>query len=87
MLKRGTEQMSTSYENGKQARIEGKKSTDNPFIIGYTKLGSPKLSDEGIEWEQGFNSIGRIADKKEVQAANSVEVSRFRRKANRYYTR
>lgn len=73
------------FQSGKQAKIEGKTLQDNPHIIGFTKLGSPKLSDEGIEWEQGFSSVGRIAGKAEVQSASQVNVSRFRRKSNRYY--
>lgn len=77
--------MSTSYEMGKAAKIAGKTANDNPYIIGYTKLGSIKLSENGISWEQGFNSIGRIASKQEIEAARKVDISRFKRKSNNYY--
>lgn len=74
-----------SFEAGKKAKLEGKMVQDNPFIVGYTKLGNPKLSDEGIAWEAGFNSIGRVASQKEMNEASKVDVSRFRRKSNRSY--
>jgi hypothetical protein len=74
-----------TYEAGRKARLEGKTASDNPYVIGITKLGNPKLSEAGVEWDRGFNSIGRVAGKAEVDAARTVEVSRFRRKPNRYY--
>lgn len=74
-----------SFEAGRKAKLEGKQASDNPFIVGYTKLGSPKLSDEGVAWEQGFASIGRVASKAEMNEAAKVDVSRFRRKSNRSY--
>lgn len=76
-----------SFEAGRKAKLEGKVASDNPFIIGFTKLGSPKLSEEGIAWELGFNSIGRVASAKEMNEAAKVDVSKFRRKSNRYYGR
>ena len=77
--------MTAPFDAGRTARIAGLDSSANPHIVGYTKLGSPKLSDDGIAWLSGFSSIGRVASDKEVHAARSVDVTRFRRKANRYY--
>jgi len=74
-----------TFEAGKKAKLEGKFAKDNPYIIGYTKLGNPKLSEEGLEWERGFYSIGRIASKKEMENAAQYDVSRFKRKSNNYY--
>lgn len=74
------------FEAGKIAKASGKSSDENPYIVGYTKLGAPKLSEEGHDWQAGFASVGRVASKEEVEAARSVEVSRFRRKSNRYYS-
>lgn len=74
------------FEAGKIAKAAGKTSTDNPYIVGYTKLGSPKLSEDGVEWQNGFGSVGRECSKKEMDAARELDVSRFRRKSNRYYT-
>ena len=75
----------TPFEAGRIAKLEGKADTANPFIIGYTKLGSPKLSEEGVEWQSGFASVGRVASKAEMNEAAKVDVSRFRRKSNRSY--
>lgn len=77
--------MTAAFEAGRQAKLSGKARSDNPHITGYTKLGAAKLSEEGIAWEQGFNSIGRVASDAEMQAARKVDVSRFRRKSNRHY--
>lgn len=75
----------TPFEAGRAARLAGKAVTDNPHVVGHTKLGAPKLSDEGVEWERGFSSVGRVAGAAEVAAAASVDVRRFRRKPNRSY--
>jgi hypothetical protein len=79
--------MSTAYENGRKARLEGQPSSTNPHVVGFTKLGAPKLSEEGIAWDQGFASIGRMASEAEMHAARKVDVTRFRRKSNRFYNR
>lgn len=54
-----------------------------------TKLGNVRFSDfeAGSDWDNGFRSMqpARVASQKEIQAAQSVDVSRFRKKANRYY--
>lgn len=84
-MNRVEQAMSNPFQVGRQAKLDGKAATDNPFITGYTKLGSPKLSDEGIEWEAGYNSIGRVASKAEMNEAAKVDVSRFRRRSNNYY--
>jgi hypothetical protein len=76
-----------SFEAGKQAALNGKSLSDNPHTCGFTKLGSVKLTEEGIEWQNGFNStVCRVASQKETQAARSVDVSRFKRKSNRHYS-
>lgn len=78
--------MDLAFIEGKQAAAQGKQLSDNPYVIGHTKLGSPKLSDDGVRWENGFLSIGRRASEKEVRDANELtDVSRFRKKPNRYY--
>lgn len=77
---------SKAFEQGASAAIAGLSHSDNPYVVGYTKLGNPKLSEDGVEWQTGFNyAIPRIASAKEVKAARSVDVSRFKRKFNRYY--
>ena len=79
--------MLNAYEFGKQAFAEGKSLHDNPYTCGLTKLGNVKLTEEGIEWERGFLTAKplRQASKEELLAANRVDVSRFRRKPNRFY--
>ena len=81
----------TDFEAGKTAYLAGKLASDNPYICGVTKLGAPKFSDAdlGADWERGFISGApvRKASKAEFDAAAQVDVSRFRRKSNRYYTR
>lgn len=75
------------YEIGFDDNAAGKTENDNPFYNGeLTKLGAKKLNEDAVEWLNGFNSRKvRYASKEEIQAANSVDVSRFRRKSNRYY--
>jgi hypothetical protein len=81
--------MTTTFQVGFAAGKSGAPSTSNPFIAGTTKLGAPKFSDfdEGSAWAAGWQSAqpARVAGKAELAAAASVEVSRFRRKANRCY--
>lgn len=79
--------MSEAFQAGMNAAKEGKKDSDNPYICGTTKLGSVKFSEGGIDWDNGFRSMqpARKASKEEIQAAASVDVSRFRKKFNRYY--
>ena len=78
--------MSPAFEAGIEACKSGKTENDNPFIIGKTKLGNNKLSEDGIEWLNGFvSAIKRVATQKEMQVAAQYDVSRFRRKSNRYY--
>lgn len=78
---------SISFEQGKQAAREGQGRSANPHIIGTTKLGAPRLSEEGVEWERGWieGQPRRLASKKEMEAAAELDVSRFRRRSNRYY--
>lgn len=83
--------MTSDFEAGKQAFLSGLTQNDNPYICGLTKLGNPKFSDQeaGADWERGFISAKpeRVASAKEIAAARSVDVSRFRRKSNRYYAK
>jgi len=80
--------MSEAYKDGMKAAKEGKQASDNPYICGTTKLGSIKFSEGGIDWDNGFRSMqpARKASEKEIQAAASVDVSRFRKKSNRFYS-
>lgn len=71
-------QIPTELLEGKQAAAQGKSLADNPYVIGHTKLGAPKLGAAGLAWEQGFASIGRRASPAEVAAAASVDVRNFR---------
>jgi hypothetical protein len=82
-----TLEASSEYEAGRKAYHSGKSEHDNPHIIGKTKLGNPKFSDEGHDWLAGYNDAKppRVASKREKDAAASVDVSPFRRKSNRYY--
>lgn len=79
----------SAFEAGKQAFISGKTEQDNPYLTGeFTKLGSAKMTEEGHDWLNGFCSmIKRVASKEEIQAASNVDITRFRRKSNRYYGR
>lgn len=78
--------MNTAFLEGKQAAAQGKSVDDNPYFTGeFTKLGTPRLSEDGHAWREGFGSIGRRATAKEVANAEELDVSRFRRKSNRYY--
>ena len=73
------------FEEGMVARKAGAPVESNPYCIGFTKLGSMKLSYEGLEWERGFYSVQRWATKKELADAELADISKFRRKSNRYY--
>lgn len=74
------------FQAGKVAYHAGKTENDNPYICGTTKLGNPKMTEEGYDWLAGFNSCkARKATEAEVATAATVDVSRFRRKSNRYY--
>lgn len=80
----------TPFEQGQQAGREGKTFADMvpaEFIIGRTKLGAPKLGEAGEQWLDGYHSTYRRgpATKQEREAAAAYDVSRFRRKSNRYY--
>jgi hypothetical protein len=75
----------TAFEEGKVAKQTGASVESNPHCIGFTKLGAMKLSDEGLEWERGFYSVQRWATKKELADADLADISKFRRKSNRYY--
>ncbi len=79
--------MSEAFQAGMNAAKEGKKASDNPYICGTTKLGSIKFAEGGVDWDNGFRSMqpARVASQKELQAAATVDVSRFRKKSNRYY--
>lgn len=74
-----------SYEAGKQAALEGKTLADNPHTNGFTKLGSVKLTEEGHEWARGFGDVPRKVTKKEIADSRKMDISRFKRKSNRYY--
>jgi hypothetical protein len=78
---------SDEFKAGRLAYHGGKSETDNPHIIGRTKLGNLKLSDKGHDWLSGYTSAkpARVPSRKELAAAASVDVRRFRRKSNRYY--
>lgn len=79
--------MPSFFEIGRQAALGGKGISENPYTCGTTKLGNIKLTENGVEWEAGFNSAipARFADEKEMASARLLDVSRFRRKSNRYY--
>lgn len=79
--------MSEAFQAGVEAAKQGKKASDNPYICGTTKLGNVKYAEDGIDWDNGFRSMqpARIASKIEIEAAQSVDVTRFRKKANKYY--
>lgn len=77
------------YEAGRAAFLSGKALSDNPYICGQTARGNPKFSDfdAGCAWEDGYRSAqpARQASPQEIAAAASVDVSRFRRRPNRFY--
>lgn len=78
----------TPYEIGFDDNADGKMLDQNPFWNGeFTKFGNRRLSEEGIEWENGFRSRipPRKCTDKEIREAAKVDVTRFRRKSNRYY--
>lgn len=81
--------MCDDFNNGKKAYAVGLSLNDNPHIVGVTKLGNAKFGDfdRGAAWESGFRSAmpARQASQKEIEAAAELDVSRFRKKSNRYY--
>jgi hypothetical protein len=81
--------MSNPFTSGQEAFRAGQSESDNPYICGTTKMGSPKFSDAeaGAAWYAGWVSVkpARVASTKELAAADAVNVSRFRRKSNRHY--
>lgn len=71
--------MNLVFLEGKQAAAQGKSLKDNPYFTGeFTKLGTPKLSEDGHVWCEGFTSVGRRATPKEVSDAIKLNVG-FRR--------
>ena len=80
--------MSTSpFELGRLARLSGIAQNANPHVIGTTKLGAPKLNEEGVEWAQGWASVPRTVSVAEAADAQRYELHQYRRKSNRYYTK
>lgn len=75
------------FEEGQAAFAAGKTEQDNPYICGQTKLGNTKFAEGGQDWLAGWIAAKpvRKAGKAEIEAAARVDVSRFRRKSNRYY--
>ena len=81
------------YEIGFDDHASGKTLDHNPYWNGErTKLGARKIGEEGpaAEWQQGWEAREahvnpRISTKKEIDEAAKYDVSRFRRKSNRYY--
>lgn len=75
-----------AFAAGQDAHRAGLARDANPHRCGTTKLGAPKLTEAGLEWDAGWVScVRRIASKEEVAAANAVNVRQFKRKSNRYY--
>ena len=73
-----------SFEAGKQAALSGKSLSDNPHTCGFTKLGAVKLTEEGVDWQNGFNSATvRTVTKAEWAAA--IKGSPFKCDRNRQY--
>lgn len=78
--------MNGYYNEGRAAALSGKSLSDNPYFTGeFTKLGTPKLSEQGYEWADGFGSVFRECSTKEQADAANLDVSKFRRKSNQYY--
>lgn len=77
---------SAAFLEGKQAARDGKARGANPYTIGQTKSGVTKLSEEGIEWDNGWvdGQPPRVASAQEMAAYATVDVSRFRRRPNEY---
>jgi len=77
----------SAFTEGQQAFRAGKTEADNPYTNGRTALGALRLTEEGVAWAEGFQSAkpARKLSEAELEAARSVDVSRFRRKSNRYY--
>jgi hypothetical protein len=74
------------FAEGQEAGKAGKLYGDNPYFNGFTKLGSPKFGEGADEWEAGrCNAYTRWATKKELADAEAMDISKFRRKSNRYY--
>lgn len=82
-----TDTTNPAFLAGRQAQRDGLTLDRNPYIIGKTKLGNNRLSEEGVEWENGFRSAmpARILSAKELADARKYDLSPYRRKSNRYY--
>lgn len=78
---------SKQFMQGKTAAREGRELSANPYITGVTTLGAPRLSEDGVEWANGWNDgqPARRATKKELADAASLDIAQFRRKPNRFY--
>lgn len=73
----------TPFEAGRSAYHTGQGESANPYICGTTTLGNPKFSDydRGCDWHNGWLADqARTASKREIEAAQSVDVSRFRKR-------
>lgn len=76
-----------AFTQGRAAALAGQPVTNNPYLTGETtKLGTPKMTDEGYDWLAGYkDATPRKTTKIEKEAAVALDVTRFRRKANRFY--
>ncbi|RPH72676.1 MAG: hypothetical protein EHM78_01895 [Myxococcaceae bacterium] len=77
--------MATPFEFGRMACLSGLSQSANPHVTGHTKLGAPKLSEDGVEWASGWASVPRAVSKADEAAARRYDLSPYRRKSNRYY--
>lgn len=73
------------FEAGRIAFTEGKNYDDNPHVIGRTKLGAIKVSEEGEEWERGRASVGKVASKKELDDAARYDLANMPAKRSRRF--
>lgn len=72
-----------AFLEGKQAASNGKTLSDNPHVIGLTKLGAPRLSEDGIEWQAGFADFPRPSTAKEIADAARMSIHQFGRRYKR----
>lgn len=75
-----------AFAQGRAAALAGQPTASNPYLTGKTtKLGSPKMTDEGYDWLAGYNdATPRKTTKAEDEAAAALDVRQFGARRRRW---
>ena len=75
-----------AFSRGRAAALAGQPTTSNPYLTGKTtKLGTPKMAEEGWQWLAGYNdATPRKTTKAEAEAAAALDVRQFGARRRRW---